>query len=75
MDRESMKKLRLDRRLIRRRGWIRSAELERELSALPDVSHKVAPVTEEDAPDAPRADGPADFGPADPEPEAPPHLE
>jgi hypothetical protein len=44
MDRESMKRLRLDRRLIRRRGWVSKEELERELTALPDVSHKIAPV-------------------------------
>ncbi len=44
MDRESMKRLRLDRRLIRRRGWVSEEELERELAALPDVSHKIAPV-------------------------------
>ena len=44
MDRESMRRLRLDRRLIRRRGWISEEDLERELAALPDVSHKIAPV-------------------------------
>ena len=43
MDSNSMKQLRLDQRLIRRRGWISKDELERELSALPDSSHKVAP--------------------------------
>ena len=35
--------LKLDRRLLRRRGWIDPAELERELEALPDVSDKVKP--------------------------------
>ena len=35
-----MQKLRLDRRLIRRRGWGSEAELERELAALPDVAAK-----------------------------------
>ena len=44
MDRESTRRLRLDRRLIRRRGWISEQELQRELAALPDVSHKMAPV-------------------------------
>ena len=44
MDRESTRRLRLDRRLIRRRGWLSEEELERELAALPDVSHKIAPV-------------------------------
>jgi hypothetical protein len=42
MDRKSTKKLRLDRRLADRVNWISSAELEKELDALPDVSHKIA---------------------------------
>ena len=33
-------KLKLDRRLLRRRGWIDPEELEKELADLPDVSHK-----------------------------------
>ena len=37
MDRKSTRRLRLDRRLIRRRGWMSEKELERELAALPDV--------------------------------------
>ncbi len=49
MDRDSMKRLRLDRRLIRRRGWISQRDLERELSALPDVSDKIQPPDSEDA--------------------------
>ena len=40
MNRESLDKLRLDRRLMRRRGWMSSTELERSLDQLPDVSHK-----------------------------------
>ena len=43
MDRESLKQLQLDVRLIRKRGWIAPEELERELAALPDVADKVAP--------------------------------
>ena len=42
MDEESLKDLRLDRRLLSRLGWISPEELERELEALPDVSHKAA---------------------------------
>ncbi len=42
MDRRSMQKLRLDKRLIRRRDWISQKDLEKELSALPDVSDKIA---------------------------------
>jgi hypothetical protein len=38
--------LRLDKRLIRRRGWIPAEELRRELDALPDVSDKVQPPEE-----------------------------
>jgi len=42
MDRKSMERTKLDQRLIRRRNWIAQEELERELKALPDVSHKIA---------------------------------
>jgi hypothetical protein len=40
MDRDTTQQLRLDRRLIRRRGWISKEELGRELEALPDASSK-----------------------------------
>lgn len=43
MDRESLKQLELDVRLLRKRGWIAPERLERELAALPDVAHKAAP--------------------------------
>lgn len=46
MDRESLRELRLDRRLIRRRNWIDPKELERELEVLPDVSDKISPSEE-----------------------------
>ena len=48
MDRETMSKLRLDKRLTRRRGWISRDDLDRELEALPDVSSKIAPIEEPD---------------------------
>ncbi len=48
MDRETISKLRLDRRLIQRRDWISPDDLERELEALPDVSHKIAPEQEQE---------------------------
>jgi hypothetical protein len=49
---ESAKKLlRLDRRLMGRRGWIPAAEIEPEIAALPDVSAKADLV---DAPDVVR---------------------
>ena len=47
MDRKSTKKLRMDRRLADRKNWISSTELEKELNALPDVSHKIAESQEE----------------------------
>jgi len=40
MDRQSRERLRLDRRLIRRRGHMSQEELERALGALPDVASK-----------------------------------
>jgi hypothetical protein len=43
MDRDAMERLRLDRRLIRRRGWMAKEDLDRELAELPDVSDKIAP--------------------------------
>ncbi len=47
MDRKSLDRIRLDRRLIRRRNWIPANELSRELDALPDVTDKVAPIESE----------------------------
>ncbi len=47
-----MEKLRIDRRLIRRRDWITSEELERELEAIPDSASKVA-VDEDASPESP----------------------
>jgi hypothetical protein len=40
MNRESLEKLRLDRRLLNRRGWMSVAERARALEELPDVSQK-----------------------------------
>jgi hypothetical protein len=51
MDRDSKERVRLDRRLIRRRGHISPDELERALAALPDVAHKAAPLVVEDRPE------------------------
>jgi hypothetical protein len=42
MNRDSMERLKLDRRLIGRRSWISAEDLARELETLPDVSHKIA---------------------------------
>ena len=40
MDYDHTHKLKFDRRLLRRRGWVDPEELEKELADLPDVSHK-----------------------------------
>ena len=48
MDRESKERLRLDQRLVRRRGHIPKEELDRALASLPDVSHKAVPLMPED---------------------------
>jgi hypothetical protein len=69
MDRESTRRLRMDRRLIRRRGWLPAEELERELAALPDVSHKIAPA--EGEPSAPSE--PTEAPPTE-SPEEPPEI-
>ena len=42
MKRRSLEKLRLDRRLAGRRGWISKADLAGEAEALPDASEKIA---------------------------------
>ena len=47
MDHKTMQQFRLDRRLIRRNGWIGREELDRALEALPDAAEKVAPREEE----------------------------
>jgi hypothetical protein len=47
---ESTRNLRLDKRLLRRRGWLAPEELERELAALPDVADKAEGVGAEEAP-------------------------
>ena len=64
MDRESLRELRLDRRLIGRRGWISDEEIARELAALPDVSHKIAPIEA----------GPSKDGAEEPSPPEPPEA-
>jgi hypothetical protein len=54
---ESLKKLRLDRRLADRPGWASKEELDRALAALPDVSDKIAPPEEPSPAGAPEAPG------------------
>ena len=57
MNLDSIEKLRLDRRLIRRRGWIKAQELAVELEKLPDASQKS--ITLGDAADRVEAPGAA----------------
>ncbi len=45
---ESIRHLRLDRRLLKRRGWLSEKELEKELAALPDVADKGMPLGDEE---------------------------
>jgi hypothetical protein len=68
MNRDSMKALHLDRRLLRRRGWIAPEELEKQLAALPDVADKAAPLEAEPAAAAaePTAESPAPAAPENP---------
>ena len=40
MDYDHTRKLKFDRRLLRRRGWVDPEELEKEFADLADVSHK-----------------------------------
>ena len=42
MNKQSLKKMRLDRRLAGRRGWISKADLAGEAAAFPDASEKIA---------------------------------
>ena len=49
MNRDSLDKLRLDRRLLNRRGWMSSAERARALEELPDVSQKATTLGADDA--------------------------
>ena len=53
MDRESIAKLRIDRRLIGRRGWISKEDLEAAIEALPDSAGKIKPPEPEDGDEAP----------------------
>ncbi len=55
MDRRSLEKLRTDRRLAGRKGWMKATELDRETQNLPDASGKIA--AEEKKPDSRDAGG------------------
>ena len=49
MDRESLTKLQLDRRLLQRKGWIAPESLEGALKDLPDVASKATTLGEVEA--------------------------
>ncbi len=49
---EHLKGVRLDRRALRRRGWLNQEDLKRELEALPDVSEKIDVSSPEAPPEA-----------------------
>jgi len=51
MNRRSLEKLRTDRRLVGRKGWISKADLAQETLDLPDTSGKIAEGDEEARPD------------------------
>lgn len=48
MDRESLERLRFDRRLQHRRGWLAPGELERHVEKLPDVADKLTTLAHEE---------------------------
>ena len=48
MNNESIEKLRLDRRLHSRRGWLAKQDLQTELDALPDSADKIMPPDEDE---------------------------
>ncbi len=49
MDRESVDRLRFDRRLQRRRDWVEASDVEAQLESLPDVSDKMTTAAELEA--------------------------
>lgn len=77
MDKESVERLRFDRRLQRRPEWIEKADQEAYLASLPDVSEKMTTCAEEEkaaeeAAAALVAEGPAAVTPPAPTPAATP---
>jgi len=71
MDRESVERLRFDRRLQRRRDWVESSDVEANLEALPDVSDKMTTAAELEAEEAEQAAAEPEPAPAAPEVAAP----
>ena len=79
MDRNSLKQLRLDRRLTDRRTWISPKELDLELEKLPDVSDKMTTLGEaadrSEAPTGDAANTAAEAEPSSPSPPESPQSE
>ncbi len=69
MNLDDQDKLKFDRRLEQRRGWLEPGEMEAHLEALPDVAEKIHDGSEEEAPEA--AAAPAAEAAAPPAAEAP----
>lgn len=57
MDRESLDRLRFDRRLQNRRGWLAPGELDRHVQSLPDVSDKLTTLAAQEEGAAAGAEG------------------
>ena len=47
---EAIRKLKLDRRLSRRRGWVEADELDSAIEALPDLAENAATADDPEAP-------------------------
>ena len=60
MDRESLDRLRFDRRLQHRRGWLAPGELDRHVQALPDLTDKLTTLAAQEEGGAAAESGSAD---------------
>ena len=60
MDRESLDRLRFDRRLQNRRGWLAPGELDRHVQALPDLTDKLTTLAAQEEGGAAAESGSAD---------------
>ena len=59
MDRESVERLRFDRRLSSRRDWVEQTDVDAHLEALPDVTDKMTTAAELEAEEAASAESAA----------------
>jgi len=67
MDRESVERLRFDRRLQHRRGWVEESQYDSHADDLPDVSDKMTTTAEIEAEEAAALEVAADSPPPPPE--------